>query len=172
MILPAFSSALLLCLVVFIGSISAVPTTSKGIPAKGKSKDSKHKLPIASTSSSSDSILPAGVPITPLSKVLRYKLSKLASNGSTGLFGTQGRNAIDLNNLDKLDYKDAIELLEVWGPSEDPRRLSSYLGVGLKYNVDSLPSEAGLPSPWPASYYPTYVDSINWRVCILFIAFP
>ncbi len=61
---------------------------------------------------------------------------------------------------DLVDFADGEGKEDRWNSSNDPRRFDN----GLNYNLEDLPSEGATEQElWPASYYPTYEDSINAR---------
>lgn len=48
--------------------------------------------------------------------------------------------------------------------SQDIQRLETLMGTRLERNVENLPRQGSLETiPWPASYWPIYQDSINYR---------
>ena len=53
---------------------------------------------------------------------------------------------------------------DAWDYRNDPTRLADFVNKNLKYQIEALPkSGEAANKPWPASYWPTYMDSSNHR---------
>ena len=53
---------------------------------------------------------------------------------------------------------------DAWDYRNDPTRLANFVNKNLEYDADTLPkSGEAANKPWPASYWPTWMDSTNHR---------
>ena len=53
---------------------------------------------------------------------------------------------------------------DAWDSRNDPERMAQFMGKDLEYGLANLPMDGVADNkPWPASYWPTYQDSANYR---------
>ncbi len=91
----------------------------------------------------------------------------IAGAAALGLAACGGEESAPVENTPEspaVENTKATGKADAWDYRNDPARMAQFVNQELNYKLDELPKTGEATNkPWPASYWPTYMDSTNHR---------